>query len=203
MTFAFLFLTQTCALFWQKSADFGRVLGLNYAFISKRCVMRFAVFCLIFFLSSCGFQLRGAELSALPYKSLHIALKPESELYLWLSRYIQSLKSTVIVEDSAQAEATFMELNNIRQKNILSLDAQGRVKEYRLAVDYTFQVVNQKGEIIVPPNEINLTRDVSHSDDNLLAKESEEAILWRDMYQDLSNQILRRLAMTQPQAVVE
>ncbi len=162
--------------------------------------MRFFLFSALLFLSACGFQLRGSELSALPYQSLYIDLTPDSEMYLWLSRYIQSLKTTQIVDNPKDAQARFVELDNVRQKNILSLDSQGRVKEYRLEVNYIFQVVNAQGHVIVPPNEITLTRDVSHSDDTLLAKESEEALLWRDMYQDLSNQILRRLVMTQPKA---
>lgn len=155
------------------------------------------------FLTACGFQLRGAELSALPYSSLHIALDPDSEMYLWLTRYIQSLDTTEIVRNPEDAEAIFTQIKNERQKNILSLDSQGRVKEYRLEVDYAFQVKNQAGQVIVPMHEITLTRDISHSDDTLLAKESEEAILWRDMYQDLSNQILRQLSLTQPQPPTE
>ena len=166
----------------------------------KKFALCLACLCLF---TACGFQLRGAELSALPYKSLHIALDPDSEMYLWLTRYIKSLGTTEIVRDSTKADAIFMQVKNERQKNILSLDSQGRVKEYRLEVSYAFQVKNQAGQVVVPFNEITLTRDVSYSDDSLLAKESEENILWRDMYQDLSNQILRRLAMTQPEIQAE
>lgn len=163
----------------------------------------FCAFLVAFLLAACGFQLRGAAMSALPYQSILIDLDPNSELYLWLTRYIKSLGSTEIVRDPESADAIFTQIKNERQKNILSLDSQGRVKEYRLEVDYAFQVKNQAGQVIVPAHEITLTRDISHSDDTLLAKESEEAILWRDMYQDLSNQILRQLSLTQPAAYVE
>ena len=85
-----------------------------------------------------------------------------------------------------------------RQKTILSVNAQGRVREYRLQLDYRFRVVNQKGQVLVPPNEINLTRDITFDDSNVLAKDLEEGLLWRDMHNDLVNQIMRRLSIIKP-----
>ena len=85
-----------------------------------------------------------------------------------------------------------------RLKSILSVNAQGRVSEYRLQLTYTFRIVNQKGQVLVPPNEVAITRDVSYDDSNILAKESEENLLWRDMTGDLVNQIMRRLSIIKP-----
>jgi LPS-assembly lipoprotein len=59
-------------------------------------------------------------------------------------------------------------------------------------------VVNQKGQILVPSNEIALTRDISFNDSNILAKDLEEGLLWRDMNNDLVNQIMRRLSIIKP-----
>jgi len=52
--------------------------------------------------------------------------------------------------------------------------------------------------VLVPPNEVAITRDVSYDDSNILAKESEENLLWRDMTGDLVNQIMRRLSIIKP-----
>ena len=46
----------------------------------------------------------------------------------------------------------------------------------------------------IPVTEITLTRDFSYSDTEALSKESEEALLFRDMQADLLQQLLRRLA---------
>ena len=91
-----------------------------------------------------------------------------------------------------------MQLSDSRIKTILSVNAQGRVSEYRLQLTYTFRIVNQKGQVLVPPNEVAITRDVSYDDSNILAKESEENLLWRDMTGDLVNQIMRRLSIIKP-----
>ena len=149
-------------------------------------------------LFGCGFHLRGAGSSGLPYKTMYIALPDTAEVNIWLQRYIKASGSTQIVEDAKSADAIFQQISDSRQKIILSVNAQGRVSEYRLQLTYTFRVVNQKGQILVPSNEVSLTRDISFSDSNILAKDLEEGLLWRDMNNDLVNQIMRRLTIVKP-----
>ena len=149
-------------------------------------------------LAGCGFHLRGAGSSGLPYKTMYIALPDTAEVNIWLQRYIKASGSTQIVEDAKSADAIFQQISDSRQKIILSVNAQGRVSEYRLQLTYTFRVVNQKGQVLVAPNEVSLTRDISFSDSNILAKDLEEGLLWRDMNNDLVNQIMRRLSIIKP-----
>ena len=149
-------------------------------------------------LTGCGFQLRGTNSGNLPYRSLYIALPETAEVRIWLERYINASGKTEIAEDKAAAEAIFQQLQDNRQKAILSVNAQGRVREFRLQMTYSFRVVNQKGQLLVPPNEISLSRDISFDDSNVLAKDLEEGLLWRDMNNDLVNQIMRRLAIIKP-----
>ena len=149
-------------------------------------------------LSGCGFHLRGAGSGNLPYKAIYIALPDTADVNIWLTRYIKASGSTTIVDDGKAAEAIFQQISDNRLKSILSVNAQGRVSEYRLQLTYTFRIVNQKGQVLVPPNEVAITRDVSYDDSNILAKESEENLLWRDMTGDLVNQIMRRLSIIKP-----
>jgi outer membrane lipopolysaccharide assembly protein LptE/RlpB len=46
----------------------------------------------------------------------------------------------------------------------------------------------------IPPSTITLRRDITFSDYLVLSKESEEALLQRDMQSDLMQQLMRRLA---------
>ncbi len=149
-------------------------------------------------LAGCGFHLRGVGSGNLPYTTMHIALPDTAEVNIWLQRYIKASGSTTIVDEAKEADAIFQQLSDTRQKTILSVNAQGRVREYRLQLDYRFRVVNQKGQVLVPPNEINLTRDITFDDSNVLAKDLEEGLLWRDMNNDLVNQIMRRLSIIKP-----
>lgn len=149
-------------------------------------------------LTGCGFHLRGVGSGNLPYKAMYIALPDTAEVNIWLQRYIKASGSTTIVEDPKTADAIFQQLGDSRLKTILSVNAQGRVREYRLQLTYTFRVVNQKGQVLVPSNEVALTRDISFDDSNILAKDLEEGLLWRDMNNDLVNQIMRRLSIIKP-----
>jgi len=149
-------------------------------------------------LAGCGFHLRGASSSKLPYQTMYISLPETADVNIWLRRYIRSTGSTQVVDDAESAEAIFQQLTNSRQKSILSVNTLGRVREYRLQLSYTFRVVNQKGQVLVAPNEVTLTRDVTYDDSNILAKNQEEDLLWRDMTNDLVNQIMRRLSIIKP-----
>lgn len=149
-------------------------------------------------LSGCGFHLRGEGSGNLPYKTMYIALPDTSDVNIWLQRYIKASGRTEIVEDAKQAEAVFQQLSENKQKSVLSINALGRVREYRLQLSYTFRLINPKGQVLVPPNEVTLTRDVTYDDSNVLAKGLEEDLLWRDMNNDLVNQIMRRLSIIKP-----
>lgn len=149
-------------------------------------------------LAGCGFQLRGTASGKLPYSSFHVALPDNSDVGIWLKRYVKSLGSTQLADDPKAAEATFQQLYDTRQQSILSLNALGQVKEYRLQLTYGFRVVDAKGQVLVPPNEITLSRDMTYDASTVLAKDQEAALLWRDINNDLVNQILRRLSIIKP-----
>jgi LPS-assembly lipoprotein len=149
-------------------------------------------------ITGCGFHLRGTLSGNLPYKSLFIALPDTADVRIWLERYINASGSTKIVDSPKEADAIFQQLSDNRIKTILSVNAQGRVREYRLQLDYRFQIVNSKGQILVKPNEVNLSRDITFDDSNILAKDLEEGLLWRDMNNDLVNQIMRRMSIIKP-----
>jgi len=54
------------------------------------------------------------------------------------------------------------------------------------------------GRELIPATELLLTRDMSYSETIALAKEQEEALLFRGMRGDIVQQLLRRLATLNP-----
>lgn len=143
-------------------------------------------------LCSCGFQLRGAQ--PLPFETLFIALPETSELGAQLRRSIRAGSATRLVDSAPEAQAVFVPTGELREKNILSLSSAGRVREFQLRYRFAFRVHDAKGRDIIPLSEIVLTREISFSDAQLLAKEQEEILLFRDMQNDLVQQLMRRLA---------
>jgi LPS-assembly lipoprotein len=103
-----------------------------------------------------------------------------------------------VVDDPKAAAAILEFTEETRLKEILSLTGQGRVREYLLRYRVGFRVHDGKGKDFVPANTVMLLRDISFNDADVLAKESEEQLLYRDMQTDMVQQILRRLAAAKP-----
>ncbi len=155
-----------------------------------------AILLLTAILAACGFQLRGSY--ALPFNTLHVALPEVSELYAQIRRNVEAGSATKVVAEAKQADATLTILSDIPQKNMLSLDTSGRVREFQLVRTFSFRVTDAKGGTMIAPSQIVVRRDISFSDTQVLSKEAEEQLLWRDIQNDLVQQLLRRLATAKP-----
>jgi LPS-assembly lipoprotein len=142
-------------------------------------------------LAGCGFQLRGA--APLPFDTLYVP-GAGGGIALDLKRNIQAGSNAKVVDEAKQADAVLQFTREERQKVILSLTATGRVREFQLRYIVGFRVVDNKGNDYVPQSTIELTRDITFNDADVLAKESEEQLLYRDMQNDMVQQIMRRLA---------
>ena len=159
-----------------------------------------AILALAWLTVSCGFQLRGQ--ARLPFETLYIAVPEISPLGIELKRNIIAGTYTKLVNNPAQAQAILSVVAEERGKTILSFNTNGTVAEFQLRYRLSFRVADARGRDYLPQSEIRLTRDVSFNDAQVLAKESEEVILYRDMQGDMVQQILRRLAAAPAEPIV-
>ncbi|SDA82160.1 MULTISPECIES: LPS assembly lipoprotein LptE [unclassified Janthinobacterium] len=153
-------------------------------------------------LSACGFHLRGSNGSfMLPFATMYIGLPETSPLAIDLKRYIRAIGSTEVVDTKDGADAILDVLSDPernRTKTILSLNSNGRVSEYQLGYSINFRVLDKAGNQLLAPTTISLNRPITFNESQVLAKETEEAQLYRDMRNDLVQQIMRRLAAIKP-----
>ena len=153
-------------------------------------------------LSACGFHLRGSNGSfMLPFATMYIGLPETSPLAIDLKRYIRAIGSTEVVDTKDGADAILDVLTDPernRTKTILSLNSNGRVSEYQLGYSINFRVLDKAGNQLLAPTTISLNRPITFNESQVLAKETEEAQLYRDMRNDLVQQIMRRLAAIKP-----
>ena len=158
--------------------------------------------CLVLSLSACGFHLRGSNGSfMLPFATMNIGLPDSSPLAIDLKRYIRAIGSTEVVGTKDGADAVLEVLSDPernRTKTILSLNKNGRVQEYQLGYSINFRVLDKAGNQLLAPTTISLVRPITFDESQVLAKETEEAALYRDMRNDLVQQIMRRLAAIKP-----
>ena len=149
------------------------------------------VVALLLTLAACGFRLRGT--ANVPFETLYLP-GATGGIALDLKRNIQVGTNAKVVDDAAKAEAVLQFTEETKQKEVLSLTGTGKVREFQLRYRVGFRVHDGKGGDYVPQSTIQLTRDVTFNDTEILAKEQEEQILFRDMQTDMVQQILRRLA---------
>jgi LPS-assembly lipoprotein len=146
--------------------------------------------------AGCGFRIRGT--AEVPFETLYLP-GATSGIALDLKRYVQAGTNARVVDDPAKADAVMQFSEETRQKEVLSLTGTGKVREFQLRYRVGFRVHDGKGIDFVPQSLIQLTRDVTFNDTEILAKEQEEQILFRDMQTDMVQQILRRLAAAKRQ----
>ena len=151
-------------------------------------------------LTACGFHLRGSDGAYnMPFTSIYLGFPDTSPLGNELKRNLRAGDRVVIATKPEGAQARFEVVSEARNKAILSLNNLGRVREYLLTYTLVFQVRDAAGNVLLGPTEITLRRNLAFSEEILLAKEGEEALLYRDMQSDLVQQIMRRLAALKPQ----
>lgn len=146
-------------------------------------------------LSACGFKLRGPQ--ALPFKTIHLG-SLNNFLGGELRRQIEYSGTTKVVQNPADAEVRLDILRNDRNREILSLRADGAVREYELERSLVFRVLDQKGNERLPASIIRARREYSFDDSLILSANREEALLFEDMDRDIMNQLVRRLAVVRP-----
>lgn len=155
--------------------------------------MRITLLLLPLLLAACGFHLRGQDAFVMPFKTLYVQSENN------YSPFINELKSALeasnvqIPETPAQAQLTLQIVSETTDKQILSLSGAGRVQEYRLQYRISLRLYDQQQDDWFAPEEITLRRDYSYDSTQVLAKEQEEALLYKNMRSDAVRQILRRL----------
>ena len=147
---------------------------------------------LVSLLAACGFHLRGAY--ALPFATLHIGLPEAAEIRSMIRRTVESSSPARVVSDAKAADASLQVLGDVPQKIAIALNSSGQALEYQLVRTFSFRLVDKSGNELIAPSRIVIHRDMTFTDAGVLAKESEEALLWRDIQNDLVQQLMRRLA---------
>ena len=143
-------------------------------------------------LAGCGFRLRGTQ--TLPVSSIYLALPVNSPIGAEMTRLLRSSTNTKVVTDREQAQAIFELLGETREREVLAINSQGRATEYQIRLRIRFRVLDHGAGELIEPTDLMTRRDITFNESDLLAKESEEGLLYRDMQSDLVRQMVSRLA---------
>ena len=159
----------------------------------RRTFVLFSLLTLL--LSACGFHLRGHNVNEKNYPFSSLFLKINTD-----TLFIADLKSNLVLneikltETSATADLTLEIVSEATDKAILSVSGAGQVREFQLGYRVSLRAYDKQMQEWVPADEITIQRNLIYSDAEILAKEQEEALLYRDMRADAVQQVLRRLS---------
>jgi LPS-assembly lipoprotein len=161
--------------------------------MKKRALLAIAAGSLV--LAGCGFELRQAPHFA--FNSIYVGAAPSSSLGNELKRTIAFSDGVTVIGDAARANTAQVVLDVLadqREKVVVGLNASGQVREFQLRTRFRFKLRTQQGKELIPETELLQQRDISFNESAVLAKETEENLLYKDMQTDLVQQLMRRLA---------
>ena len=110
------------------------------------------------------------------------------------------LKSSKVklADTKEQADIILDIVSEESEKKILTLSGSGRVTEFRLIYRISLRAYDQQQQVWIPAEDLSQHRDFSYDDTLVLAKESEETLLFESMRSEMIQQILRRLSRAKP-----
>jgi len=153
-------------------------------------------------LTGCGFKLR--QTGDYPFKTLYAGFPVTTPLGAELSRQLQGTGRIELLTEARQmpqADVVLDILQELRQRVVVGTNASGQVRELQLRMTLKFRLRTPDGVEWIEPVELYQQRDLSFNETAALSKEIEEAMLYRDMQNDIVQQIVRRLARVKPPVV--
>lgn len=146
-------------------------------------------------LAGCGFALRQPVNFA--FSSIYASVGPTSPLGAELKRQLVAAGNVELITDTGRLQEAQVVLDvapEQRIKTVVGLGATGQVREFQLRLVLKFRLRTPQGKELIPETELTQQRALSYDEVFALAKEAEEALLYRNMQSDMVQQILRRLA---------
>lgn len=152
-------------------------------------------------LSACGFHLRGHNVKekSFPFASLYLKSASSTPFIADLQNSLELYKIK-LTATAAEADLTLDIAYEASDKQILALSGAGQVLEYQLRYRVSLRAYDKQMMEWVPADEITLQRTQTYDPAQVLAKEQEEALLYRDMRSDAVQQVMRRLSRAKPRS---
>jgi len=160
--------------------------------VRQRCTVLWLALCASLILSACGFHLKGT--APLPFTTLYTNISPDSEFGAHLRRAILAASPGLRLVDAPEdAQARLVQLSQQQSLRDISIDARGRVEEYELNLEFSFQVTDAQGRFLLEPTTLRAQRELPYDPDVVQARESEIATVFRNMRLSMIDRIIRRL----------
>lgn len=145
----------------------------------------------LFSVAGCGFHLRGD--ATYTFQTIFVNGAGAPTLAAELRRALAATGSAKIAADPKDAQVILDIPAVVDDKEVLTLSGAGSVREYLLIKRVQFRLHDADGNEWLPPGEIALRRTYSFSESEVLARDTQEQRLLKEMQTDAVQQLVRRL----------
>ena len=148
--------------------------------------------CLVAVLASCGFRPRASLALATDLGPVKVqSADPYSALAQGLATALSRAGAQPAVD--GQPSATVKLLSEQVATRPLALDDRAQVREYETRYAVNFQVLDAAGVVLVPAQDVVLTREYTYDSFATTGTPAEQELLLRELRRDMQAAILRRL----------
>jgi len=142
-------------------------------------------------ITSCGFHMRG--MTEISFKT--ISLEGKELSFTKKLKKILSSNKIVIVTQTENPQLRLEFLGEEGEKRILSLSGQGLVREYEIFYRVRYRIKTSDSETWGQENILEIRRDFTYSDANLIGKEEEERQLNESMRNDAITNLFHQIQL--------
>ena len=142
------------------------------------------------FISACGYHLRGAY--DLPQAMKKIYMQGGSSLFR--EQFSSALKSSSgkLVDSIDEADVALTIYQDNIERRVLSLSERGRSNDIELAGRLEYELTDPKKGVLVAKNPIDFRREYFNDQQDVIAKDNEEIVIRKEMYQQVVKTIINR-----------
>lgn len=146
---------------------------------------------LLLLASACGFHLRTWDVGT-TVQSAWVSADPRNPMERPLERALR--QAGVAQAPSPEAAEVVVELlDSRRDRRSITVSGQARAAEYETILGVRYRVTDGQGNVLVPEQWLERERVFRVDRDNIVGSSEEQALLEREMQNDLVQQILRTL----------
>ena len=160
--------------------------------MKTRIIRLLSSYLLIISIGACGWHLRGSV--DLSFDRIYIDGSVNSEVGKLIKERLKRKKTVSVVSDPRDAGISLKILKENLEKKHSIISSTGKVSEYELLLKLEYEITKSGGDEEAVVDQLVIRRVMTYSDDNLVAKNSEEDSLIKDMYSEASRALLVRVS---------
>ena len=140
--------------------------------------------------SACGYHLRGAY--DLPKSMKSVYIQGGSSLFREQFTAVLKSSSGQLVDSPEKADVVLRVYTDTIERRVLSLSERGRSNDIELAGHLEYDLHDAKSTVLVAKEPIDFRKEYFNDQQDVIAKDNEETVIRKEMYQQLVRSIINR-----------